>query len=61
MTVPYKRILTVGLSALMLIATAASGAASTSPDGQRAFDWEIGAWRSSVRVLAEPLSDSADR
>ncbi|MFD6069783.1 hypothetical protein [Amycolatopsis lurida] len=61
MTVPYKRTLTVGLSVLMLIATAASGAASTSPDGQRAFDWEIGAWHSTVRVLAEPLSESADR
>ena len=66
MTVPYKRILTAGLSALILIATAASGDASTPPassttvDGQGAFDWEIGTWRSTVRVLADPLSDSAD-
>ena len=66
MTVPYKRILTVGLSALMLIATAASGGASADPapstvaDGQRDFDWEIGTWRTTVRVLAEPLSESAD-
>ncbi|GHH30146.1 hypothetical protein [Amycolatopsis oliviviridis] len=63
MTVPYKRILTVCLSAVLLIATAASGDASPSPgaaDGQRAFDWEIGTWRSTVRVLAEPLSESAD-
>ncbi len=66
MTVPYRRILTAGLSALMLIATAVSGDAATSPasstatDGQRAFDWEIGSWRSSVRVLAEPLSESSD-
>ncbi|WP_233629803.1 hypothetical protein [Amycolatopsis sp. WAC 04197] len=62
MTVPYKRILTVGLAALMLVATAASGDASTSgTDPQRAFDWEIGTWRSTVRVLAEPLSESADQ
>ncbi|AUI64009.1 hypothetical protein [Amycolatopsis sp. BJA-103] len=66
MTVPYKRILTVGLAAFMLIATAVSGDASTPPasstgaDGQRAFDWEIGTWRSTVRVLAEPLSETAD-
>jgi hypothetical protein len=51
----------------MLIATAVSGDASTSPassagaDGQGDFEWEIGAWRSTVRVLAEPLSDSADQ
>ncbi|MEV7555714.1 hypothetical protein AB0N89_39365 [Amycolatopsis sp. NPDC089917] len=63
MTVPYRRILTAGLSALLLIATAASGDASTPPaaDGQRDFDWEIGSWRSTVRVLAEPLSESADQ
>lgn len=66
MTLPYKRILVAGLSALMLIATAASGDASTAPvspavaDGQRDFDWEIGTWRTSVRVLAEPLSESPD-
>ncbi len=71
MTVPYRRILIAGLSALMLVATAVSGDASPSPvspslvsqtaaDGQRDFDWEIGSWRSTVRVLAEPLSESAD-
>lgn len=66
MTVPYRRILIAGFSALMLIATAVSGDASPSPasskvaDGQRDFDWEIGSWRSTVRVLAEPLSESAD-
>jgi hypothetical protein len=58
--------LVAGLSALMLIAMSASGDASTAPasstvaDGQRDFDWEIGTWRTSVRVLAEPLSESAD-
>jgi hypothetical protein len=64
MTVPYRRILIAGLSALMLIATAASGGASTPPttaDGHQDFDWEIGTWRSTVRVLAEPLSESADQ
>ena len=66
MTVPYRRILAAGLSALMLIAMAASGDASTAPassavaDGQRDFDWEVGTWRTTVRVLAEPLSESAD-
>lgn len=60
MTVPHKKILVAGLSALLLVATAASGAASAGVDGQRDFDWEIGSWRTSVRVLAEPLSASAD-
>jgi hypothetical protein len=66
MTVPYRRILIAGLSALILLATAASGDAATSPassttaDGQRDFDWEIGTWRSTVRVLAEPLSETPD-
>lgn len=66
MTLPYRRILVAGLSACLLIATAASGDASTAPasstvaDGQRDFDWEIGTWRTTVRVLAEPLSESAD-
>jgi len=64
--VPCRRILAVGFSALLLIAMTASGAASTDPassalaDGQRDFDWEIGTWRTTVRVLAEPLSESAD-
>lgn len=66
MTVPYRRILIAGLSAVMLIAMAASGdaspapASSTAADHQRDFDWEIGAWHTDVRVLAEPLSESAD-
>jgi hypothetical protein len=66
MTVPYRRILVAGLAVVMLIATAASGDASTAPasstvaDSQRDFDWELGAWRTTVRVLAEPLSESAD-
>jgi hypothetical protein len=66
MTVPYRRILVAGLSVVMLIATAASGDASTAPasstvaDSQRDFEWETGTWRTTVRVLAEPLSESAD-
>jgi hypothetical protein len=64
MTVPYKRILVAGLSALLLLGTVASGAAATAPptvaDGQRDFDWELGLWRTSVRVLAEPLSETPD-
>ena len=66
MTVPYRRILVAGLSAVMLIALAVSGDVATAPasstvaDSQRDFDWEIGTWRTAVRVLAEPLSESAD-
>jgi len=64
MTLPHRRILAVGLSALLLIATAASGGALADPaasTGQRDFDWESGAWRTSVRVLADPLSDTPDQ
>lgn len=66
MTIPYRRILTAGLSAALLFATAASGGAAPSPasstiaDAQRAFDWEIGTWRSTVEVLADPLSETPD-
>ena len=28
-------------------------------DGRGDFDWELGTWHTTVRVLAEPLSDSA--
>lgn len=48
----------------MLFATAASGQASpslaSSTDGQRDFNWEIGTWRSTVQVLADPLSETPD-
>ena len=66
MTIPYRRFLTAGLSALMLLATAAAGTAAPPPvsstiaDGQRDFNWEIGTWRSTVQVLADPLSESPD-
>jgi hypothetical protein len=67
MTIPYRRILTAGLSALLLLATAASGTAAPSPasstiaDRQRDFNWEIGTWRTTVQVLADPLSESPDQ
>ncbi|MFD4668722.1 hypothetical protein ACFWNN_03255 [Lentzea sp. NPDC058450] len=59
MTLPHKRILVAVLSVLVMAATTASGTAA--PGGQRDFDWEIGSWRTSVRVLAEPLSESPDQ
>jgi hypothetical protein len=58
-----KRILVTSLSLIMLTALAAASQASTTPDvedGQHDFDWEIGTWRSSVQVLANPLSASED-
>jgi hypothetical protein len=67
MTIPHRRILTAALSALMLLATAAAGtaaplpASSTIADGQRDFNWEIGTWRTTVKVLADPLSESPDQ
>lgn len=66
-TMPQRRILVVFLSLLALTASAVSGEAAPVPstaqgaaDGQRDFDWEIGTWRSQVRVLANPLSDAPD-
>lgn len=63
-----KRVLVMSLALVMLTSLAAAGQAApatdTSPaaveDGQRDFDWEIGTWHSSVRVLADPLSASED-
>ncbi|TDC47098.1 hypothetical protein E1212_25300 [Jiangella ureilytica] len=65
---PHRRILAACLSLLALTASAVPGDAAPVPstaetaaaDGQHAFDWEIGTWRSQVRVLAEPLSASPD-
>ncbi|WP_203454616.1 hypothetical protein [Jiangella aurantiaca] len=67
-TMPQKRIMVVCMSLLALTAGAAPGEAAPIPstaqasvaDGQRSFDWEIGTWRSHVRVLANPLSESPD-
>lgn len=33
---------------------------STEAGGQHDFDWELGTWRTSVRVLADPLSATED-
>ncbi len=67
-TMPQKRLLVACLSLLALTTGAASGEAAPIPstaeaavvEGRRSFDWEIGAWRSQVRVLADPLSESPD-
>ena len=74
-TLTHKRILVACLSAVLLMATASSGQALTpapalsdpavsdpavSADGQQDFDWELGTWRSDVRVLADPLSGSEE-
>lgn len=60
-TVPHKRILFAVVAVLTLFASAsASGDPAPSGDGQRDFDWEIGAWHTDVRVLADPLSDTED-
>ena len=63
-TVPHGRVLVALLAILALTAPAsasgdASAAGSTSA-GQRDFDWELGAWHTDVRVLADPLSDTPD-
>jgi hypothetical protein len=63
-----KRILVLSLSLVLLTGLAAASDASTTPgrspaaadDGQQDFDWEIGVWRTNVRVLADPLSASED-
>jgi len=64
----HKRILVALVAILMLAATMSTGDAAPSttlpPEvatgGQDDFDWEIGAWRTKARVLAEPLSDTED-
>ena len=68
-TTLHKRI--AALCILLLTLTtlgAASGQAVSPPpagqdavdDGQHDFDWELGRWRTDVRLLAEPLSESED-
>lgn len=48
--------------ALLIPPVAASGQTPeppARPDGQRDFDWEIGAWRTELSLLLNPLTDSA--
>jgi hypothetical protein len=62
LTVPHRRILVAVLAALAATAPAsASGDTAGADNGQRDFDWELGTWRSDVRVLADPLSDTEDQ
>jgi hypothetical protein len=65
----HKRIVAVCLLVLTLTtAGAASGRTSSPPpargdtagDAQHDFDWELGRWRTDIRLLAEPLSDTED-
>ena len=62
-----KRVLATCLSLVVVAAVASSSAGAsgavakdTSDGGQDDFDWELGTWRTSVQVLADPLSDSED-
>jgi hypothetical protein len=65
-TFSQELLLVVGLTILVAALTTSAGGAAgpprTSPSGsgEHAFDWEIGTWRSSVQVLADPLSDTPD-
>lgn len=64
-----KRFLATILSLFVVAAMVTYNAAATSAAApkqeaktqQHAFDWEIGTWRSSVQVLADPLSDTPDQ
>lgn len=63
-----KRFLATCLLVVVTATVASSTALATSgptthrgsAGGQDDFDWEIGTWRTSVQVLADPLSDSED-
>ncbi|MFI6024994.1 hypothetical protein [Amycolatopsis magusensis] len=59
LTVPHGRIL-VALLAILVLTVPASASSLETEDGQGDFDWEIGAWHTDVRVLADPLSETAD-
>jgi len=53
-------VLTAAVASSSALATSAPATNRASTGGQHDFDWEIGTWRTSVQVLAEPLSDSPD-
>ncbi len=67
-SLPGKRILATCLSLIVVAVVATSSAGGTTAPaageatdgGQHDFDWEIGTWSTTVRVLADPLSDSED-
>ncbi|WP_343716225.1 hypothetical protein [Inquilinus sp.] len=44
-----------------LAQTAAAAPDASSSDGQHDFDFEIGTWKTEMKVLAEPLSESPDQ
>jgi hypothetical protein len=46
------------LAGMAALPTAATPQTAVPPDGQHDFDWEIGSWRTHVRILAQPLSGS---
>jgi hypothetical protein len=48
------------MALLALNATAQPAPAATTAGGQHAFDWEIGSWKTEVRLLAKPLSGSRE-
>lgn len=48
-------------AALAIAVAASAGAQERGRDGARDFDWEIGAWSTSLRYLANPLSPAPDR
>jgi hypothetical protein len=52
--------LRIGMLALAVMAAPIS-AIAPARDGQRDFDWEIGRWETSVRVLQNPLSGEAPK
>lgn len=49
----------VGMMLVLAVAAAPAGAGAPARDGQRDFDWEIGRWKTVVRVLQNPLSGEA--
>jgi hypothetical protein len=63
-----KRFLAICLLLVVTATVASSSALATSgpptklvaADGQDDFDWEIGTWRTSVQLLADPLSPTED-
>jgi len=49
-----------GVGSASTPATPATAARATTDDGAHDFDWELGTWRTDVRVLADPLSETDD-